>query len=567
MHISLSRLIALCLLTGWCGSLRADDQVDCKPILEKAVKAMGGQDKLDQFKLGSWNGKVALPFGPLEIVGLLEGNWQGTDHFRLEGKFSGKEEGLKQAANSVTIKINGKRFRLEGAGADNGLTLEDVDPWELKMLMGAVTLPPLLAKMLGKDVKLSPLGELKINNREAVGIRVNHEQSKDVSVFFDKENGLPIKTEIMLLLSEGEEVSVIFSYSDYKDWNGLNHPAKIAVQVNKGQFTLEINDLKAEERLEAQVFDIPKDLTTSNVMEESTTDSRLESVNCHLLIGDSFRLQGKYKLALEEYETAIKADPKLAQAHAGKAWILATCPDDKFRDGKKAVESAKKACELSEWKNAPCFDALAAGYAETGEFDQAIRWEKRALNSLGSNEAYKKNRKNVLTLYESHKPYRDLKENEGLTLCVSSPLLNTEWYSYRPELESLFTEEDSESNGGYDKALEACDNAIKVNRTDQTAYNKRAWIFATCPEAKYRDGKKAVDSAKKACEFSEWKDPNCLDTLAAAYAEAGDFVEALKWQKKAMENPEFRKNFSEEGVGRLKLYQDHKAYRDVEKFR
>ena len=58
--------------------------------------------------------------------------------------------------------------------------------------------------------------------------------------------------------------------------------------------------------------------------------------------------------------------------------------------------------------------------------------------------------------------------------------------------------------------------------------------MATCPEAKYRDGGKAVESATRACELTKWKSSEFLNTLAAAYAESGDFDAAVTWQTRAI---------------------------------
>ncbi len=66
-------------------------------------------------------------------------------------------------------------------------------------------------------------------------------------------------------------------------------------------------------------------------------------------------------------------------------------------------------------------------------------------------------------------------------------------------------------------------------------YVARAWIWATCPDSRYRDGKQAVESATRACELTGWKSPDELDTLAAAYAESGDFTAAAKWGQQAAE--------------------------------
>jgi hypothetical protein len=88
-----------------------------------------------------------------------------------------------------------------------------------------------------------------------------------------------------------------------------------------------------------------------------------------------------------------------------------------------------------------------------------------------------------------------------------------------------------------------------------------AYLAAAGPDG-VRDGKRAVEYAARACELSGRKDPDHIDTLAAAYGEAGDFDKAIEYQKEALSFPAFEKADGKGGRERLELYARRQPYRD-----
>jgi tetratricopeptide (TPR) repeat protein len=153
--------------------------------------------------------------------------------------------------------------------------------------------------------------------------------------------------------------------------------------------------------------------------------------------------QEKWKKARRDYETARRIDPTLAEAWAAiaqlalrrreyreavlgfekflalklpaparthglnaLAWIHATCPVRAMRDGPRSVKEAREACEASNWENFATVDTLAAGFAESSDFEKAINFQWFAVSLIPEGEDREAVERR-LHLYENHQPYRE----------------------------------------------------------------------------------------------------------------------------------------------------------------
>ncbi|MBX9788669.1 MAG: tetratricopeptide repeat protein [Pirellulales bacterium] len=114
----------------------------------------------------------------------------------------------------------------------------------------------------------------------------------------------------------------------------------------------------------------------------------------------------RYDKALRDLAEIVRLEPRHALAHYQLALIWATCPVDKYRDGQRALEAARQACLLTDWKQPPCLMALAAANAEVGNFEDAVHWQTKAQEMIPAEDraAFQSR----LDCYTAQKPYRDL---------------------------------------------------------------------------------------------------------------------------------------------------------------
>jgi tetratricopeptide (TPR) repeat protein len=116
--------------------------------------------------------------------------------------------------------------------------------------------------------------------------------------------------------------------------------------------------------------------------------------------------KGDFDRVLADLEAAIRLDPNEPEAHQGRAWILATCTDQRIRNGQQAVVSATKACELTGWKVPHGLATLAAAYSESGDFASAVKCQDQALSLLGAKDPAEHEYRKLLARYKAGKPYR-----------------------------------------------------------------------------------------------------------------------------------------------------------------
>jgi tetratricopeptide (TPR) repeat protein len=223
------------------------------------------------------------------------------------------------------------------------------------------------------------------------------------------------------------------------------------------------------------------------------------------------QLQKNYDKAIADLDFALKKEPGNSELLATRGICRAQKGDD---DGAlKDFDAAVKA----DPKNVHGWQLRGSAYSEKGEKDKALGDFKEAIT---------------------------LDPNNAAT------------YLYRAHLYLVEAEPES--------ALTDLEEVMRRAPDFPGAANDYAWTLATNPKDSVRNGHKAVEFAKKACHETDYKHAPTVDTLAAAYAEAGDWEQATKWQQEALTlaektHPDDVKGMKE----RLALFKEKKAFREV----
>ncbi len=229
------------------GPARADD-VDAKSILDKAIKALGGDEKLAKIAAYSWKSEGTVTFNGNENESKTEVTVKGLDHFRRE---FGNDN-----FHGVVVLAGDKGWRMFG---DNSSELEGDALANEKRGVYLQVIPIKLVTLKEKGFKYETGGEEKVGDKPALILKITGPDGKDFTLSFDKETGLPVKQVAKVLGFQGNEYTAETTFEDYKDFDGIKKATKIEVKRDGETFQkMKITEFKLLDKVEPEAFTEPK---------------------------------------------------------------------------------------------------------------------------------------------------------------------------------------------------------------------------------------------------------------------------------------------------------------------
>jgi hypothetical protein len=229
----MGRIVGLVL--AWTGvwltvPLQADDQDAARALIERAIKAHGGEDGLAKFQTSRRAGTGTMVLSGKELPFTEETVVQLPERARIAVDVDRKVQ--------IITVVNGDKGWNSAGGAVMELSKERVEEIrEESYVLWLATLVPLKKS----SFKLTPLTEVKVNGKPVVGVQASAKDHGDVNLFFDKENGLLVKIE-RKAREAGVPVEKEYFYSEHKEFAGVKLPTKLVLLIN-GKKVIESSSL------------------------------------------------------------------------------------------------------------------------------------------------------------------------------------------------------------------------------------------------------------------------------------------------------------------------------------
>jgi hypothetical protein len=232
--------------------LGAADPSPEEGLLTKVLKAAGGEANLAKVANVSLKGKGTFIEEDSNTPYTLEWVQGGADRERSVSVV-GEGDDKKRIVSVVTAKGG---WIKENDDETRDLTDEELKNERETLHLGWVTN---LSPLKGKEYRLGMASAIKVNDKEAVGLKVMREGFADLTLYFDKESNLLVKTERRCAHPDsGETVLEEAFYENYKEVQGVQYPSKTSLKYDGKDYSkLEITDISFPEKLDDKSFEKP----------------------------------------------------------------------------------------------------------------------------------------------------------------------------------------------------------------------------------------------------------------------------------------------------------------------
>ena len=295
--------------------------------------------------------------------------------------------------------------------------------------------------------------------------------------------------------------------------------------------------LVRKERVDEAIAEYEKALETNPDLEAA-----------HHNLGMALAGRGQFDEAIAHYRKALEIKPRFAEVHNNLG--LALAGRGEFDE---AVAEYRQALEIKP-DNADALGNLAAALVKAGRVDEALA-EYRKLLEIKPDYAEAHNNYGVLL-------GKDGRLDEAIAQFKRSLELKPDYADARDNLDVIESQ-----RGELVRALAERRKLLRSRPDDVNLLDGVAWVLATVPNDSIRDGASAVEFAQRAEELTSGREPAILDTLAAAYAEAGRFAEAVQTARKALELAEQqgKRPLAESIKAKIRLYEAGRPFRETKR--
>lgn len=243
---------ALCVFVVLVNPGLSGGDKDLRAIIDKGIKAQGGAANIGKFESATAKGSGKFYGFGEGIPYTGEFAHQGHDKMRVQLDLNVMGKDIR-----VIVIVNGDKGWVKADTMLMEMSAEEVAEEKVGLYADWVTS---LVPLEDKAYTLSALGETKVDDKPAVGVRVSKKGRRDINLYFDKASGLVLKCEHMIkdIKAGGKEMTQESYFSEYKDFDGAKMATKVVVKRDGNPFIdVVTSEIRPERQLDRSLFEKP----------------------------------------------------------------------------------------------------------------------------------------------------------------------------------------------------------------------------------------------------------------------------------------------------------------------